>query len=1187
MITWADLPAERADACRAARSAGSRAPLTRARAWLDLARVHLACGRLHAAAAWLRRAAALPPAPCTAFAATCMRAAVHYELHHGSVQGECLVRSELSIPDGPTPWLTSWQLAALPAGLDDAARRWCLPHWALLSRCRLQDRRSQVMAGWAVGSEGQAQALALQLLRGAADELDALHDAPPHAVAVAFEVARLAWTGRLDAVAERAIEAALDVAPQPLRPAVVAAGQQARLDAALAPLSTCAAWNLHLRPSEREGNELGRTIERREFLARGAGGVAQLHRLPAPPPGLPADAAASLAAARAMRRAHGHALQGQPAQALRWCTRAVHASGGTADGRVALQALALRTVARLLGGDVRGAQAEGERLIARLRRSGSASWALGCSLLLSRWGRHALVRRGDLAGASAAFALAHRLAAAFELATLQAQSLVDLASADEAIGFRDLACARYRVALATWLAACDPAAARQRPNLNRVLFVLQRSALGYAYQNDAEATALVCGDMRRFIDAWAPAAAAQPDLVGWPALAEDRLAFVRVLECLAALLAARRAGDDAAVAAAQRRAEDCMRALAPGDRAYWALQFARERNDLAAAREAAQAWETHGLLGGPLREIEKFLERAPGELARDELHLHRVETCITALKSLVSTRDYARAATHLQQLQQLEGPTWYDNWAQHRLLGRLDSARIALASGALPEAARLCGELLDMYEALEAQLTDDVQLMSLAAEPGVADVYSLAATVAYQAGDEQASFALAERGRARAMKQLLAHATSRRIRRMAVHAVGASERYASLRHATAPHATKGWPADQLLVQGVAAARPRTLPFGEPAWPRAHQRREEASAASVAVHCPPGTVVLAYSMVEDLCLSWSLTPAGALRTRRIRVENRQLAHLVAQVLRSCRLNEPLGTAPAELALLLLQPHADVIAQAAQLVVVPYGDLFRLPFQMLPFGAPGHVLGTTHAVSYLPAAALLARRTAEGRAPAAPPLVIGRPDKAGDPMDRELAHVARQLGCRAVHSAGLSRAVVLRRLAQARLVHVAAHGSVDPLQPWNSGLHLLRPGEAPITAAEIGAQGPRAGLVTLGACSSGVPGRARSDLSGFSRALLASGVGTCVVSLWDVDNELTESLMRTFYAGVAAGQAPAVALAAAQRALRGDAAAGAGPGHGRRAVAPGGRRAPPVDLLHPYAWAGFVANGPGAFDAWPSA
>lgn len=39
-----------------------------------------------------------------------------------------------------------------------------------------------------------------------------------------------------------------------------------------------------------------------------------------------------------------------------------------------------------------------------------------------------------------------------------------------------------------------------------------------------------------------------------------------------------------------------------------------------------------------------------------------------------------------------------------------------------------------------------------------------------------------------------------------------------------------------------------------------------------------------------------------------------------------------------------------------------------------------------------------------------------------------------------------------------------------------------------------------------------------------SLLASGVGTCVVSLRDVDNEFTESLMRAFYAGVAPARRP---------------------------------------------------------------
>ena len=73
----------------------------------------------------------------------------------------------------------------------------------------------------------------------------------------------------------------------------------------------------------------------------------------------------------------------------------------------------------------------------------------------------------------------------------------------------------------------------------------------------------------------------------------------------------------------------------------------------------------------------------------------------------------------------------------------------------------------------------------------------------------------------------------------------------------------------------------------------------------------------------------------------------------------------------------------------------------------------------------------------------------------------------------------------------------------------------------------------------------------------RAFLLSGARAVVASLWAVDDEATAVLMQAFYRNRAAGMGDAEALAAAQRAVREDAA------HPEWAA--------------PYYWAAFVLVG----------
>lgn len=1209
MDVFTDIAAARQRAIDAFRPRQPAADALAAYVYLDLAYLHVESGRFTAATAWLRRAQSKNGGACGEFAARCVEAALAYELLHGNAAGLCVIRNELTEASPSTIWAESRSLDGALADLPEDERDWCLPHYALMCRYRLQDRRSQVLAGWAAGSEAAAQRLGLAHLVSSTGELDALSTVPLSRLRISFDVAGLAWTVRRPDVAEIILRTADAIAPDGLKAAVAAHAALTRFDAVHAPLSSAATWNLNVRISERECSELGKSIERAEFRSPSEHAIgADLTELERISQQVPPAQSRPVAIALALRRAFAYALAGSFGQAATACELAVTECAALGDRRELPRALSMALIARISecgADDLRAAQGHFDALVCALRRMGSRSWALGCCLLLSRWGRHSLIQRGSFPSACASFSFAYRLAREFRLATHAAQSLVDLAVADESIGFRHVTCARLRLAAAAFIDACEKADVSNQVVFNRAVFVLQRSATAYAYEWDTRATSIICEDLERVLELVARRSAAageadhrtEGDL--WVRHAKDQLKFLRVIDCLAAVFRARREGDTDAVARALERARRFMDDMAAGDRAFWELQFARESNDLQAAARAAATWAAVGLAGGPLHEIEQILAHADGDLARDELHVHRVDTHITHLKVLLSIRRYQEAAEQLGKLEKEAGAAWFDAFAQHRLLGRLDKAKVLLGCGQAEPAWALCQTLLVLYEDLEAQVSDDSRLMSVSIEPGLSDAYVLAAAAAHALGDSSGAFALAEAGRARALKYLIAHREQAsaadsedgpEIERLALGidvASDATERYVTTRaRASDLRGAAIFDADAVLDGRSTLSSASRPAASAPARLLQRQFREQANVEAIVAHCPPDGALLAFSFVEDTCLSWALDAAGTLRTHRLPVETRFLNDLIARYLRACRTRADLGGLGQQLGTLLLAPHRDLLESKTKVVIVPHGDAFRLPLHALPLDESGQCLGANRAVSYLPAAALLTMRA--GSFPHhdnGPPLVMGCPYTIDDSIHRELRSVAATLGCDADLSNAMGRDEVLQRLCSARLIHIAAHATKDDVQPWNSALWLFGPGN-PLTAADIGRLPLRAELVTLGACSTGASGRARSDLTGFSRALLAAGVGTCVVSLWDVDNAATEVLMSHFYRAIRTGASPSLALAGAQALVR-----QGSPTRGRSAVMEEttrlvrlGRagRTPDGDSSwsHPYYWAGFVATGPSA-------
>jgi CHAT domain-containing protein len=131
----------------------------------------------------------------------------------------------------------------------------------------------------------------------------------------------------------------------------------------------------------------------------------------------------------------------------------------------------------------------------------------------------------------------------------------------------------------------------------------------------------------------------------------------------------------------------------------------------------------------------------------------------------------------------------------------------------------------------------------------------------------------------------------------------------------------------------------------------------------------------------------------------------------------------------------------------------------------------------------------------------------------------------------------------------VLHLAAHGRYEPLEPLLSGLELA---DGRLLLSEVAALRLDAALVTLSACESALGRPTGDEVLGLVRAFLQAGTRSLVASLWSVPDAPTAALMERFYDRLGRGAGVAAALRESALELR--------------------REHP-----HPYHWAPFLVVG----------
>jgi CHAT domain-containing protein len=243
-------------------------------------------------------------------------------------------------------------------------------------------------------------------------------------------------------------------------------------------------------------------------------------------------------------------------------------------------------------------------------------------------------------------------------------------------------------------------------------------------------------------------------------------------------------------------------------------------------------------------------------------------------------------------------------------------------------------------------------------------------------------------------------------------------------------------------------------------------------------------------------------------------------------------------------LLIAPVEELLPDSGGLLtIVPFGPLHKLPFHALHDGS--RFLIEDYQVNYLPTSGLLLHPGAQEShessnhsssdteiASAKVPLVFGF---SGDGYLQRVHDEAETVAALLDGHCYLEDEATIARLIEqapgSPIIHLATHGESRLDAPNFSYVRLTDGQLNAIDAFSLDLR--QCELVTLSGCETGLALTGGGDEQlGLGRAFLAAGATSMVMSLWPVEDNATNELMKAFYRYLLAGESRVQALRAAQ-------------------------------------------------------
>lgn len=324
-------------------------------------------------------------------------------------------------------------------------------------------------------------------------------------------------------------------------------------------------------------------------------------------------------------------------------------------------------------------------------------------------------------------------------------------------------------------------------------------------------------------------------------------------------------------------------------------------------------------------------------------------------------------------------------------------------------------------------------------------------------------------------------------------------------------------------------------------------------ATIQAALPDDTLFVSYYMLpaeitpqgEEAArvLTLLISKDGISKTSQRVVDYRQ--EMLNQIEGLLRFHSP--SAASQLYRLLIAPIASELAPYENLVIVPHGVLNYIPFEALS-DTQGQPIVMAYNINYVPSATVytLLRETVKPAEGTGNLLGLGYSGAAQNlpPLSYysdELYGIEAVVDNSALYMEDEATEATLDDLGEADMIHIAAHGRFDSLNPLSSFI-ALAPGDEQDGLLEVRevyqlSLRERNPLITLSACELAIsqinPG---DELEGMTRAFLLTGARGVIASMWPVDDFVTAELMQAFYQNRADGMTNAQALTAAKRMIQ---------------------------------------------------